>query len=110
MLLGPIADDGVHVFLGGDHHPCTPIGLDGKVLGDGLQGQHELPVLTDELADLVHKEQDAAVRFLMGQPCVHVVCKIADRHRICILIALDDAVLLRLARHRGVGFADLIIP
>ena len=110
LLLGPITDDGIHVFLRGDHYPCTPVGLDGKILGNGLQGQHELPVLTDELANLVHEEQDTAVRFLMGQPCVHVVCEIADRHRIRILIALDDAVLLRLARHRGIGSADLIIP
>ena len=37
LLLGPIADDSIHVFLGSDHHPCTPVGLDGKILGDGLQ-------------------------------------------------------------------------
>ena len=75
-----------------------------------MQGQHELPVLTNELTDLIHKEQDAAVWFLMGQPCVHVVGEITDRHRIRILIALDDGALLRLAGHCGVGFADLVIP
>ena len=37
LLLGPIANNGIHVFLGSDHHPCTPVGLDGKILGDGLQ-------------------------------------------------------------------------
>ena len=110
LLLGSVADDGVHVFLGCDHHPCTPVGLDGKIFSNGLQGQHELPVLTDKLTDLVHQKEDAAIRFLLRQPRIHVVGEIADRHRVCVLIPLNDAVLDGLVRHRGIGFADFVIP
>ena len=62
-VIGPrgthLAQDGVDVLLRGDHDP-SPAAADGaEVLGDGLQVEHEMGVLADELADLVHQEDDA---------------------------------------------------
>ena len=39
-----------------------------QLLRDGLQVQHQLRVVADELADLVNEEGDALVRTLSIQP------------------------------------------
>ena len=54
-----LAEDGVDVLLGGDHHPGAPAAGGAEVLGDGLEAEHQVGVLADELADLVHQEDQA---------------------------------------------------
>ena len=64
----PIPDDTIHVLLAGDTHPCAPVAARAQRLHDRLQVQHELGVGADELADLVHHEQQAMPLRLSLQP------------------------------------------
>ena len=52
------ADGGVNVFLTGDDDPCPALAQRPKLLGDGLQRQHQLSVVADELTDFIDKEDD----------------------------------------------------
>ena len=53
------ADGGVDVFLAGDDDPGAAVAEGAQLLGDGLEGQHQLRVVTDELADFIDQEDDA---------------------------------------------------
>ena len=54
-----LAEHRVDVLLGGHHHPGPPAADGAEVLGDGLQVEHQVGVLADELPDLVDQEDDA---------------------------------------------------
>ena len=111
MLLGTVSDDGVHILLRGDDHPCTAVGLHRKILGNGLQLEHQFGVLTDELANLVHQEDDAVVTVrLPVKPLLHVVGEILHRGTVAVLVAFGNNILIRLAGHFAVSFADLVVP
>jgi hypothetical protein len=64
LLLAHLAEDRVHVLLGGDDDPCAAIALGGQAFGDRLQVGHELGVVGDVLADLIDEEVEAEVRRL----------------------------------------------
>jgi hypothetical protein len=44
LLLAHLAEDGVHVLLGGDDEPCAALAFGGQAFGDRLQVGHELGV------------------------------------------------------------------
>ena len=56
---------GVDVFLTGDDDPCAAFAAGAQLLGDGLQVEHELGVLPNELPHLVD-QKDHAVRRAFG--------------------------------------------
>ena len=55
MLLGAleIPQNGVEVFLRGHDHPRASAADRTELLGDGLEVEHEVCVVADELTDLV---------------------------------------------------------
>ena len=59
LLLAHFANHVFHFFLGGDDNPGPPPTLGGEALGNGLQVGHQLGVVGNVLADLVHKEVQA---------------------------------------------------
>ena len=61
MLLGRghLAEHGVDVLLRGHDDPRPPVADCAELLGDGLQIEHQVGVVADELADLVDQEHDA---------------------------------------------------
>lgn len=63
------AEDGVDVLLGGNDHPGPAAAEGAEIFGDGLEVEHQVGVLTDELTDLVHQEDQA----MAGTPAVEVV-------------------------------------
>ena len=72
------AQGGVDVFLAGDDDPRPALAAHTKLFGDGLQVQHQLGVLADELADLVNKEDDAMAWALGVQVVTHQFSKAFD--------------------------------
>ena len=60
--LAALAQGGVNVGLAGDDDPRPALALGAQLLGDGLQVEHELGVVADELAHLVHQEHHAVLR------------------------------------------------
>ena len=54
-----LAERSVDVFLAGDDDPRPTLRRGTKLLGDGLQVEHQLGVVADELTDLVDQEDDA---------------------------------------------------
>jgi hypothetical protein len=65
LLLAQVAEDRIHVLLGGDDEPGPALALGGQAFGNGLQVGHQLEVVGDVLPDLVHEEVEAEVR-----PCL----------------------------------------
>jgi hypothetical protein len=62
-----LTNGGVDVFLAGDDDPCPALAERAQLLGDGLQGEHQLRVVADELANLVDQENDAVTGGLGGE-------------------------------------------
>ena len=53
---------GIEIILRRDNHEGLPLGLERKRFRNGLQAQHQVGVIADELPNLVDKENDPAVR------------------------------------------------
>ena len=60
--------DAAQLLLRGHEDPGATGAMRRQLLRDGLQVQHQLRVVADELADLVDEEGDALVRTLSIQP------------------------------------------
>ena len=65
MLLVPGAvNHGLQFLLRGYDHPCFTMRELTQILNAGLEVQHQLRTVTDELPDLVHQKDDARVVLL----------------------------------------------
>jgi hypothetical protein len=73
-----VAEHGVDVLLRGDHHPGAAAAGGAKVLGDGLQVEHQVRVLADELADLVGQEDDAVALTAAVEVAPHPLGEVLD--------------------------------
>ncbi|MCY1354413.1 hypothetical protein D9M69_407890 [compost metagenome] len=82
----------IHVGLGGDNDPCAALTDGAEVFGDGLQGQHQPGIATDELANLVHQEQDAVLGRLGIKVLAHPVAEVLDRDAESLLGLLEPLV------------------
>ena len=91
LPLGAVSDDLVHVLLRGHEHPSTPTALRVQRLGDRLKVQHQVRVGADELPDLIDEEVQPKTCWLLVQPGADLVGEILDRHRVVVLIRLQDA-------------------
>ena len=65
--------------MGGHDDPRAALANSAEVFGDGLQGQHQLGVGADELADLIREEQDAVLGRLGVEILFDPMAKVFDR-------------------------------
>ena len=109
LLLVHLADDRVHVLLGGDDDPSPPLALGRQALGDGLQVGHQLGVAGDVLAHFVDKEvQPEVLVRLLADVGVDLFGEVFDRDFVVGLVAVEDA-LDSLAGDLLVGLVDLVV-
>ncbi len=111
-----IALPGVHVanhlferLLGGDDNPGAPPAFGGQALGNGLQVKHELCILVDILADLIHKKIQAKAVLPHIQPLPHIFREILDGNFIILAELAQDIVfrILVLAGCPAIGLVDI---
>ena len=70
--------DGINILLARHNDPGAPLALASKILSNRLQVQHEVAVLADVLADLVHKKNNVLVLALAVQIGTNALCKIVN--------------------------------
>ncbi len=68
-------DDGVDGLLAGDHDPDLPPAAGPDLLHEGLEVDHQVAVVADVLAHLVHHEQETELVSL----AVHILFDVADK-------------------------------
>ena len=81
-------------LLRGHKDPGATGAMRRQLLGDGLQVQHQLRVVADELADLVDEEGDALVRPLTVKPRGHVLREGLGRQVHLLPIAAEGLIHL----------------
>ena len=114
MLLAHFANHVFHLFLRGDDNPGPAPTLGGEALGNGLQVGHQLGVVGNVLADLVHKEVQAEL-FVATLFCllldigIHIVREVFNRDSVFAAVLVQNArCRLRVATgHSGVGFGNI---
>ncbi|MCY1286006.1 hypothetical protein D9M69_383460 [compost metagenome] len=101
----------IHVGLGGDDDPGAALADGAEVFSDGLQGQHQTGIAADELADLVHQEQDTVLGRLGLEVLAHPVAEVLDRDTECLFGLLEPLVRCfgGQSQHLCQGFLDIVL-
>ena len=86
--------DTAQLLLRGHEDPGATGAMRRQLLGDGLQVEHQLRVIADELADLIDEEGDALVRTLTIQPRGHVLREGLGRQVELLPIAAEGLIHL----------------
>ena len=96
FLIAHFAHNVFHLFLGGNDNPGPSPALGGEALGNGLQVGHQLGVVGNVLADLVHKEVQAEL-FVATLFCllldigIHIVREVLYRNSVFAAVLVEDA-------------------
>ena len=93
LALVLVTDDRVEVLLGRDDDPCAAVGLHAQVFGDGLQVEHALCAVADELAHLIDHEEDTMVRGLAAKPVDDIIGERVDACGEALFVSSDDVML-----------------
>ena len=113
LLLRPahVAQNGVHVLLGGDDHPRAATAERPQFFRDRLQVEHQMRVGPDEPADFVDEERDPMPRPFRVQVFVHPLAEILDRQGEVALGPFDPSDARRLALPEGLAerLDDLVL-
>ena len=91
MLLGAmeIAEHGVEVFLRGHDYPGVPVADCAELLGNGLEVEHEMGVVSNEPTDLVHQKHYPVALALTVEIALHPFGEVLHREAEVILTAID---------------------
>jgi len=89
LALRHFAQNGVNVFLRGDHDPGAPLADGAQLFGDRLQVEHQMRVGADELADFVNEEDQPAVGAFRVEVILHPLAEVFDRQRKAALGAVN---------------------
>ena len=84
------SEHGVHVLLAGDEDPAATLALGVQIFGDGLQVGHQLSVVADELADLIHEEVEAESGGLTVQVVGHPLGEGLDAEGVAVAVAFQQ--------------------
>ena len=99
-----LVHDPAQFLLRGHEHPGATGAMRRQLLRDGLQVQHQLRVVADELANLVSEEGDALVRPLAIQPRGHILREGLGRQVHLLPIAAER--MIHLVAQAGQGLRD----
>ena len=89
LRLAHVPEHCVHVFLGGDDDPGPATADRPQFFRDGLQVEHQVGVVANELPDLIHQEYDAVLRPLRFQVLFGPLTEILNGQREIVLGPVD---------------------
>ena len=89
-----ITKGGINIHLRSHENGCTTVGLVNKTFCNGLEGEHTMNILSDELTDLINKEDKATAWCLLCKVCLDESHETVNIESVFAYLSSDIALCL----------------